>query len=254
MVSFLAGGYIPAMKIYAGTSGYSYPEWKGYFYPEDLPNTEMLEYYGSKLPSVEINNTFYRLPNAGMIEKWSGSVPASFRFSLKAAQKITHVKRLKNAQDETAYLFKTVKALGEKLGVVLFQCPPNFRKDIDRLQEFLSTLPNDARSAFEFRHASWFDEDVFAILRNHDAAFCIADTDEELTVPFVSTAKWGYLRLRRPDYSSRDLTQWYRKVSEQSWETAFVFFKHEDKGVGANLALEFIKLSAPKGGGSRKKR
>lgn len=253
MVFFLPEDYIPPMKIYAGTSGYSYPEWKGYFYPEDLPNTEMLEYYGLKLPSVEINNTFYRLPNAGMIEKWSGSVPGGFRFSLKAAQKITHIKRLRNAQEETAYLFKTVKALGEKLGVVLFQCPPNFRKDIARLQEFLNTLPKDTRSAFEFRHASWFDEEIFGILRDHNAALCVADTDEELEVPFVSTAEWGYLRLRRPAYSKRDLSQWHTKISDQGWDTAFVFFKHEDRGVGANLALQFLKLLAPASSRKRKR-
>lgn len=236
------------MKIYAGTSGYSYPEWKGFFYPEDLPNAGMLEYYGKHLTSVEINNTFYRLPNTPMVKKWAVAVPEGFRFSLKAAQKITHIKRLRNTRDETEYLFKTLRSLGEKLGVVLFQCPPNFRKDTGRLREFLETIPSDVRSAFEFRHASWFDDEAFDVLRSHNAALCVADTDEELEVPFVSTAQWGYLRLRRPDYSKRDLAQWHKKILGQEWETAFVFFKHEDRGVGANLALQFMELAGKETG------
>ncbi|MBI2620291.1 MAG: DUF72 domain-containing protein [Ignavibacteriales bacterium] len=234
------------MKLYAGTSGYSYPEWKGTFYPEDLPNAEMLGYYARHLPSVEINNTFYRLPNTGMVEKWSGAVPSTFRFSLKAAQKITHIKRLKNAEEETSYLFRTIRSLGEKLGVVLFQCPPNFRKDATRLKDFLSILPMDVRCAFEFRHASWFDDEVFETLRAHNIALCVADADDELEVPFVSTAGWGYMRLRRPDYTPKDLETWVKRIEGQNWDPAFVFFKHEEKGVGANLALKFLALAEGK--------
>jgi uncharacterized protein YecE (DUF72 family) len=232
------------MNIYPGTSGYSYKEWKGFFYPEDLPNDQMLRYYGERLPSVEINNTFYRSPKKEMVESWSAAVPASFRFSLKAPQKITHIKRLSNAQDETDYLMKTVRSMGEKLGVVLFQCPPNFKKDLVRLQEFLKTLPADVRCAFEFRHATWFDDEVFSTLREKNCALCVADTDEELEVPFVSTAEWGYMRLRRPDYSKADLRHWLEKISGQKWETAFVFFKHEDEGVGARMAVDFLKLAS----------
>ena len=234
------------MNIYPGTSGYSYKEWKGFFYPEDLPNDQMLNYYGERLPSVEVNNTFYRSPKQAMVESWAAAVPESFRFSLKAPQKITHIKRLSNAHDETDYFMKTVKSMGEKLGVVLFQCPPNFRKDLARLQEFLKTLPEDVRCAFEFRHATWFDEEVFSVLREKNCALCIADTDEDLEVPFVSTAEWGYMRLRRPDYTKTDLRLWVKKISDQKWETAFVFFKHEDEGVGAKLALDMMKIvSAP---------
>lgn len=230
------------MNIYPGTSGYSYKEWKGYFYPEDLPNDQMLHYYGERLPSVEINNTFYRLPNAKMVETWANAVPESFRFSVKASQKITHMRRLYNAYEETGYLIKTARLLGGKLGVVLFQCPPNFKKDIVRLKEFLAGLPSDIRCSFEFRHASWFDDEVFETLRGKNCALCIADTDEELQVPFVSTAQWGYMRLRRPDYSKADLAKWLKKISDQSWDTAFVFFKHEDEGVGATLAGKFLQL------------
>ncbi len=232
------------MHIYTGTSGYSYKEWKGFFYPKDLPQDQMLQYYAERLPSVEINNTFYRFPNRGMIESWSSAVPEHFRFSVKATQKITHLKRLKNARDETEFLMKTVGLLGEKLGVVLFQCPPNFRKDLERLEEFLKTLPEGVRCAFEFRHETWFDEEVYHALREKDCALCAADTDEELKVPFVSTSKWGYLRLRRPDYSKKDLQQWLKKIGEQSWGEVFVFFKHEDEGVGAALALKMQELAS----------
>lgn len=231
------------MKLLAGTSGYSYPEWKGWFYPEDLPNSEFLRYYGERLPSVEINNTFYRFPNASMIETWGQSVPEGFRFSIKASQKITHIKRLRDTQEETGYLLKTIRSLGPKLGVVLYQCPPNLRKDTGRLRDFLATLPPDVRSAMEFRHESWFSEDVYDLLREKDCALCVADTDEDLEVPFVGTARWGYLRLRRPDYTPRGLEAWVRRVEGQNWDPAFVFFKHEDEGVGASFALKFLAIA-----------
>jgi uncharacterized protein YecE (DUF72 family) len=234
------------MNIYPGTSGYSYKEWKGFFYPEDLPNGGMLKYYGERLPSVEINNTFYRFPNAGMVETWANAVPGTFRFSIKASQKITHIKRLRDAGDEVAYLLKIIRLLGQKLGVLLFQCPPNFKKDLDRLQSVLKILPNDVRCAFEFRHESWFEEDTFDMLRGKDCALCIADTDEELKVPFVSTARWGYLRLRRPDYTTADLKSWYKKISSQEWDSAFVFFKHEDEGIGAKMAVQFHEMALGK--------
>lgn len=234
------------MKLLAGTSGYSYPEWKGWFYPEDLSNTEFLRYYGERLPSVEINNTFYRFPNSSMIEGWSASVPDHFRFSIKASQKITHIKRLRNTQDETEYLLKTIRVLGPKLGVVLFQCPPQLKKDAGRLREFLAGLPDDVRCALEFRHESWFDDEVFDILRGKNCALCVADTDEELKVPFVGTARWGYLRLRRPDYTPADLASWVKRIDEQGWDPAFVFFKHEDRGVGASMALKFLAIAEGK--------
>lgn len=234
------------MNLYAGTSGYSYPEWKGWFYPEDLPTSGFLQYYAERLPSVEINNTFYRLPNAKMVEAWGSAVPDGFRFSLKAAQKITHIKRLQNAQEETSYLIKTVKTLGPKLGVLLFQCPPNLKKDLARLQDFMSGFDSEVRCAFEFRHASWFDDEVFEALRAKNCALCVADTDEELEVPFVSTARWGYMRLRRPDYTVKDLESWVKRIEGQNWDPAFVFFKHEDEGVGANFALKFLAIAGGK--------
>lgn len=241
------------MNIYPGTSGYSYKEWKGFFYPEDLPNDQMLKYYGERLPSVEINNTFYRFPNAGMIEAWASAVPSTFRFSIKATQKITHVKRLNDAGEETGYLLKIIRLLGDKLGVLLFQCPPYFKKDLARLESFLKVLPDDVRCAFEFRHESWFDDEVFSALRAKNCALCVADTDEDLKVPFVSTARWGYLRLRRPDYAKADLAKWHAKISAEQWDSAFVFFKHEDEGVGARLATQFLHLSTGKPLASAKK-
>ena len=230
------------MKLYAGTSGYSYREWKGHFYPEKIAPDQMLSFYATRLPAVEINNTFYRLPRRDVIELWSSQVPSEFRFVIKASQKITHMKRLKGAVDETAYLMETVSALEEKLGVVFFQLPPNFRKDVERLAAFLDSLPRAIRVAFEFRHASWFDEEVYTLLRAHDVALCLADTDEDLDVPLVSTAGWGYLRLRRPGYSADELERWRRWVASREWDRAFVFFKHEDEAAGPRMATEFLAL------------
>ena len=231
------------MNLYVGTSGYSYKEWKGNFYPDDLSDKEMLRYYATKLPTVEINNTFYRLPKESVLQSWADQVPAEFRFSIKASQKITHMKRLKDALDETEYLIRIVRTLGERLGVVLFQLPPNLKKDVPRLEQFLKQLPGDIRAAFEFRHATWFDEETFSALRAHRAALCIADAGDELKIPFVSTADWGYLRLRREEYSPASLKGWMKKVQSQKWESAFVFFKHEDEGTGPKLAAKFLKLA-----------
>src|SRR6185503_15570871 len=188
------------MELHVGTSGYSYKEWKGNFYPEDLPAKEMLSYYAGRLPAVEINNTFYRLPQPSMIENWRAQVPSSFRFSVKATQRITHIKRLNNAADETKYLLETAALLEERLGVVLFQLPPNMKKDAARLQAFLNLLPAGTRSAFEFRHESWFDDETFNLLRERDCALVVSDTDEKPLTEITSTAGWGYLRLRRTSY------------------------------------------------------
>lgn len=243
------------MKLYAGTSGYSYKEWKGNFYPDDLSDKEMLRYYAAKLPTVEINNTFYRLPKESVLQSWANQVPSDFRFSIKASQKITHMKRLKDTLDETEYLIRIVRTLGERLGVILFQLPPNLKKDLPRLEQFLKQVPGDIRAAFEFRHASWFDEETFAVLRSHRAALCIADTGDELEIPFVSTADWGYLRLRREEYSPASLKGWMKKIQSQDWNSAFVFFKHEDEGTGPKLAAQFLKLdgAGSTGGPSGKK-
>ncbi|HEY5074775.1 MAG TPA: DUF72 domain-containing protein [Pyrinomonadaceae bacterium] len=231
------------MKLHVGTSGYSYKEWKGNFYPEDLPAKEMLSYYSRRLPAVEINNTFYRLPQPGMIENWKTQVPARFRFSIKATQRITHIKRLNNVADETKYLLETAALLEQRLGVVLFQLPPNMKKDSARLKAFLSLLPADVRTAFEFRHETWFDDEALTLLRAKDCALVVSDTDEKPLTEIVSTAKWGYLRLRRTAYEENDLGQWLQRVREQKWKDAFVFFKHEDEGTGPKLAARFLELA-----------
>ena len=233
------------MKLHVGTSGYSYKEWKGNFYPQDLPAKEMLSYYSRRLPAVEINNTFYRLPQATMIENWRAQVSDEFRFSIKATQRITHIKRLNNVADETKYLLDTSGLLGERLGVVLFQLPPNMKKDSGRLKSFLELLPSDARAAFEFRHESWFDDETFDLLREKDRALVVSDTDDKPLSEIISTAGWGYLRLRRTAYDENDLADWMKRVEDQKWKDAFVFFKHEDEGVGPKLAAQFLKLSEP---------
>jgi uncharacterized protein YecE (DUF72 family) len=225
-----------------GTSGYSYKEWLGNFYPESLSPKEMLRFYASRLPAVEINNTFYRLPKESVIASWAEQVPTDFRFVLKAAQKITHVKRLKDAGAEVEYLFRVAGALGPHLGAILFQLPPNLRKDVERLQKFMALLSSETAVAFEFRHPSWFDGEVFALLRARNCALCTAETDETQNPNLTSTATWGYVRLRRSEYSRGDLLQWKERILSQNWDQAFVFFKHEDEGIGPRLAGEFIDL------------
>jgi uncharacterized protein YecE (DUF72 family) len=233
------------MKLHAGTSGYSYKEWKGNFYPEDLPAKEMLAYYSRRLPAVEINNTFYRLPQPAMVENWKEQVPKRFRFSIKASQRITHIKRINNCADETKYLLETAALLEERLGVMLFQLPPNMKKDTSRLSAFLDLLSAEMRSAFEFRHESWFDDEVYDLLRSKDCALVVSDTDQKPLSGIVTTAKWGYLRLRRTMYEESDLVEWLRRVQAQKWKDAFVFFKHEDEGVGPKLATRFLELAKP---------
>ena len=237
------------MEIYVGTSGYSYAEWKGSFYPEDLSAKRMLSYYGERLNAVEINNTFYRLPNASVLEGWASQVPDAFRFSIKASRRITHFARLKpEAREPTEYLMSTVASLGARLGVVLFQLPPNLKADVDRLATFLSTLPAGAPCAFEFRHETWRDEAVHDVLREHGMALVCADNEESADdEPILSTTSWGYLRLRRPDYTDDDLARWAERVAATGWDRAFVFFKHEDGGAGPRLAARFRELAGASG-------
>jgi uncharacterized protein YecE (DUF72 family) len=237
------------MRIAVGTSGYAYKEWKGSFYPADLPADGMLRFYGERFGTVEINNTFYRMPSEKVLLAWAAEVPDGFTFVLKASQRITHRKRLKDAGEEVGYFLRVANVLGPKLGPTLFQLPPNLKKDLPRLVDFLALIPRTWRAAFEFRHASWLDDEVFAALQSHNAALCIADTDpadegdkEALVVPFVATADWGYLRLRRAGYAKPDLRHWAEQVTAQSWREAFVFFKHEDAGAGPKLAAEFTAL------------
>jgi uncharacterized protein YecE (DUF72 family) len=231
------------MNLHVGTSGYSYREWKGSFYPEKLPAKEMLSYYATRLPAVELNNTFYRLPQKSMMESWKEQVPANFRFSIKASQRITHFKRLKDVEAETQYLLDTAAALEDRLGVVLFQLPPNMKKDLPRLETFLACLPATTRAAFEFRHQTWFEDDVLAALRSRNHALCISDTDDMPVSHVDRTSDWGYLRLRRVVYSEADLKVWLERVRDQKWGDAFVFFKHEDEGTGPKLAAQFIELA-----------
>ena len=232
------------MRLFTGTSGFSYKEWKGSFYPEDLPASEMLRYYAERLPAVEINNTFYRMPREETLAQWTGQVPAGFVFVLKASQRITHQKRLKEAGDSVDYFFRIAATLGDRLGPVLFQLPPNLKKDRPRLDSFLTTLPARTRAAFEFRHPSWFDDEIFEALRSRGAALCIAE-DEELATPLVATADWGYARLRRQDYGDGDLQTRADLYRGQPWSDLFVFFKHEDGGRGPVLARQFAEFFGP---------
>lgn len=231
------------MELYVGTSGYAYKAWKGRFYPDDLPDKRMLHYYGQHFRTVEINNSFYRMPTVPVLEAWAGAVPEGFRFVLKAPRQITHVQRLKEAGGAVSQLLEVAAALGERFGPLLFQLPPNLRKDLGRLRDFLGLLPGERPAAFEFRHESWFDDEVFRLLGDHGAAMCVAEAEGGLEVPFVPTADWGYLRLRRPDYGDEELDAWARRLHEPSWRQAFVFFKHEDEAKGPRMAARFLDLA-----------
>ncbi len=230
------------MKIHVGTSGYSYKEWKGKFYPAKISPQEMLRFYSGRLKTVEINNTFYRMPKESVLVSWAEQVPADFVFALKAPQVITHLKRLRNVSDETEYLFRTLSVLGRKLGPVLFQFPKSFRKDRPALEDFLGLISRDRTCAFEFRNPSWLDDEILDLLRESGSSLCIADSDENPAHEIVGTAPWGYLRLRRSDYTDTDLSQWMERILSQKWENAFVFFKHEDEAGGAEMAMRFQEL------------
>ena len=231
------------MNLYVGTSGYSYKEWKGSFYPEKIPAKEMLSYYAGRLSTVEINATFYRMPQKSMLENWKEQVPPAFRFSLKAPHRVTHFKRLKETEGETKYFFETAETLGDQLGVVLFQLPPNMKKDLPRLETFLQQLPPTPRAAFEFRHPTWFDDDVLEVLNGRNLALVVSDTDDMPTTHIDKTADWGYLRLRRVNYSEENLSEWVGRINQQQWSDTFVFFKHEDEGTGPKLAAQFLQLA-----------
>ena len=231
------------MNIHVGTSGYSYKEWKGSFYPEKIPAKDMLRYYSERLSTVEINATFYRMPQPSMLENWKEQVPDTFRFSLKAPQRITHFKRLNDADEETKHFLETAAVLGDELGVVLFQLPPNFKKDLPRLEAFLAQLPQATRAAFEFRHPTWFDDDVLDLLRSQNRPLVVSDTDDMPTTHIDKTADWGYLRLRRVLYSEENLGEWLGRIRAQNWQETFLFFKHEDAGTGPRLAAQFIELA-----------
>ena len=231
------------LRLRVGTSGYAYPEWKGTFYPADLPASKMLAWYVGHFSTVEINATFYRMPSAKTLTAWAAVAPDGFTFVLKAPQRITHLARLRDVDDSLRYFCDTARTLGPKLGPVLFQLPPNFKKAADRLGDLLAKLPPGLRAAFEFRHPSWFDDEVLALLRERNAALCIADTEEGST-PAVATADWGYLRLRAAGYTDADLARWLATILQvgAGWREAFVFFKHEESGAGPALAKRLLAL------------
>ncbi len=224
------------MRILAGTSGWSYPAWRGRFYPAGLPPTRFLAAYAAQLPAVEVNATFHRMPRPALLAGWRAQAPPGFVFALKAPQRVTHFQRLVGAEESVAAFYEAAAELGDALGPVLFQLPPAFAKDLPRLRDFLALLPRGGRAAFEFRHPSWLSPDVLGVLADAGAALCAADTDEG-TAPLVPTAPFGYLRLRRPDYDTAALSAWAERIRAQPWRDAFVFFKHEDEAVGPRLAL-----------------
>ena len=234
---------MPRLTFRVGTSGYNYAEWKGTFYPADLPASKMLAWYVERFATVEINATFYRMPNARTLAAWRDTAPAGFIFVLKAPQRITHVARLRDVDEPLRYFCDTARTLGDKLGPVLFQLPPNFRKAADRLGDLLAQLPPGLRAAFEFRHASWFDDETYGLLRARNAALCVADTDEG-TTPTVATADWGYVRLRAVEYGAEALDAWIARLRQVGggWREAFVFFKHEESGSGPALARRLLDL------------
>jgi uncharacterized protein YecE (DUF72 family) len=215
-------------KLLAGASGYSFKEWKGDFYPADMKPDGMLAFYSARLPTVEINNTFYRMPRTEMLENWTRTVPDSFRFAIKASRRITHISRLKDsAKDSVDYLYKNLQALGDKLGPVLFQLPPNLKKDLPRLTAFLEMLPANHNAAFEFRNDTWFSDDVYDLLKGKQASLCLSEREDNAPPPLVETATWGYVRLRLETYSDEDLAAWAKRLNATGWQQVFVYFMHE---------------------------
>lgn len=231
------------MRWLAGTSGYSYKAWKGSFYPEDMAADGMLGYYASKLPAVEINNTFYRMPRIEVLDVWRQAVPDDFRFVIKAPRQITHQARLANCEGPVDYLASRLETLGDKLGCVLFQLPPYVRKNLERLDAFLDLWPNAFPAAVEFRHASWFDVETNELLRRHGTCLCVSE-DGKLPLPdHITTTDWAYLRLRKSGYDNAALQSWAERVAATGAKRGFAFFKHEDAGAGPTLARRFLDLT-----------
>lgn len=231
-------------RLLAGASGFSYKEWCGSFYPERLAADAMLAYYAERLPTVEINNTFYRMPKREQLEQWAQTTPAHFRFTIKASRRITHDGRLKAEQvaESVQYLYGNLEGLGAKLGAVLFQLPPNLNRDLPRLQAFLALLPAGHRAVFEFREPSWFDDAVYDALQSAGAALCLSEREDNAPPPLVHTANWGYLRLRLEHYTEADLARWAAHIAATGWREAFAYFMHEPTAPGYAQAL--MKLAA----------
>jgi uncharacterized protein YecE (DUF72 family) len=223
-----------ASVILAGASGYSFKEWKGSFYPAAMKPEEMLPFYGERLPTVEINNTFYRMPKTEVLENWANATPKAFRFAIKASRRITHMARIKeeSSAEPLGYLYKNLAALGPKRGAVLFQLPPNMKKDLPRLTAFLAMLPKDHGAAFEFRNETWFDDEVYATLKDAGVALVLSEREDNGPPPLVETTSWGYVRLRLETYTDADLKAWARRLRETKWRETFVYFMHEPTAPG----------------------
>jgi len=230
------------MTTWVGTSGYSYPEWRGSFYPEKFPTTKMFAYYVERFPTVEINNTFYRMPTAKLVGDWAAATPERFKLTLKAPRRITHEARLKDCADALSRFVDVASTLGPKLGVLLFQLPPFFRKDLAVLDAFIEILPKDVQAAFEFRHSSWLGDELYSRLRARNLALCIADSESSST-PVEVTASYAYFRLRDEGYVPEDIKRWAATIREKtaSCSDVYVYFKHEEKGIGPELARTFIE-------------
>ncbi len=235
-----------AVTVHVGTSGYNYPEWRGSFYPEKLAASKMLPYYAERFHTVEINATFYRMPVAATLAGWHAATPEGFVFTLKAPQRITHMRRLRDVDEPLRVFCDAARALGPKLGPLFFQLPPNFKKDAERLRDVLAQMPPDLRCAFEFRHASWFTDDVYDALRARDAALCVAHTEDGRT-PDESTATWGYYRLRNIEYPDAELAAWAAALTRAGRREVFCYFKHEDTGTGPALAVRLLRLLGARG-------
>ena len=227
-------------KLFAGASGYSFKEWKGNFYPDKIKPEAMLAWYADRLPTVEINNTFYQMPKVAVLENWAAATPPGFRFAIKASRRITHDGRLKadTTADSVDFLYRNLAALSAKRGPVLFQLPPFLKKDLPRLTEFLHLLPEGHRAAFEFRNASWFADDVFTALREAGAALCLSEREDNAPPPLIETASWGYVRLRLEEYSDDDFKRWVDRLRATNWESIYAYFMHEPTAPPYALALQ----------------
>jgi uncharacterized protein YecE (DUF72 family) len=231
------------MNIHVGTSGYNYPEWRGTFYPADLPAKRMFDFYAARFRTVEINYTFYRMPTLKTTEGWRAQAPAGFTYTLKAPRRITHDRRLQDCAESVTLLCDAARGLGDHLATLLFQLPPHFKRDLPRLDAFLALLPRDIRTAFEFRHESWLSDEVYAALAARGAALCVADFGDK-TTPVQATARHGYFRLRDEGYTSSDLSRWAAAIvnKQKVWDEVFVYFKHEEEGKGPEFARTFVEI------------
>jgi uncharacterized protein YecE (DUF72 family) len=234
------------MRVLVGTSGYNYPEWRGTFYPEKFSTDKMLAYYAARFQTVEINYTFYRLPTEKLLAGWSAGTPGQFCFTLKAPRRITHDARLQRCEDLLQSFCRTARTLGPKLGVLLFQLPPTFKKDVALLRDFAALLPDGTRAGFEFRHPSWFDGAVYDLLRERNLALCVADS-ERMSTPLETTADYAYFRLRDEGYQQADIERWAGIISGMRVRDAFVYFKHEEQGLGPDFAMRLIAALEPRG-------